>query len=1032
MSNNITYPGFYLAARFYPNATASIDDIGITLDGSQPFSLGIWTRTPDLNTEKLLLEQQGVLSLKLRQANIAAQITGAPTIVTTPQKSKLRPNTWHYIGLTYDGSKISIYIDGELNCSAFVTLPGGKNAGQFIFGGNFWGDIRRAYVFKKALLSDEMVNSMYSDIPANDLYAHFDFSQKPPREIISNQPITITAGVEILNFSTGGNFSGNDFIKISGDDRKLIRPGSWRKNAYTLQAWVKLDPTNLDDSPCYNIFANGGEYWGGGVSFYVEKMDDGYHLCCIHAYETDTNTIVSNSTITSGKWINVAVTYEIDKLKLYIDATLDHEIQGVLPAVFELADQEIYIGAEISPSDHNAIDWWRGMIGRLDIWEVALNQEQITQYAKAAPDFTAEGIQAAYDMSDNSLINNISLCKASIVGTVESQEISEIAKTGDTEEKLQSNISHQENELLSKAVLTEIYANHRPDPNKDSLPFNVTSYTQNEMVYFIICDQQSAYSVGRLPQNSFTDEEIWWIKLFLLIISCLISLFISVELSGRQDVINFIAERILGNVQIEVVLAASFSSVALYMIIRALYFGDLLAPLLKIILKEVLWWTAITLFAKIVALITGITWLTYAVEIAIFVTRILIHISEKPPSVQLTGIKLKEIYFNYNNSTPGTTSLKLYEKYGLEVASPEWTDTQPHQSYALYAITQLKNNPINLKATIIASAGNSGTHIKICATDASGFFGDSEEANVTIGAGKNLTVPFELVFRNHSMHQYGIQKNQLSLIWLLSTDNGTTWTTLQSTEHNIYIVYGTPKDPWGAVNYCPRVDSLNFMIPFLSGLDNPSDIMSKITEVVYTNLNLRYDTTNGASFFTGHSYDTNIGRYVNTFSMSNFIATSRNTNKVNCTDCATIVATFANLFGCNMYEGIMQSDFKCNPILAIGGTQWVPPFTTGFFSYHEVAVDEQGTNNQQRLIYDACLKINNSTTPANPSPLIPTLPTAMPFSQCADSASFPRPILNNSYREHLATNDSVGAGRCIFHHITTNSYISFYDKKKPE
>ena len=77
---------------------------------------------------------------------------------------------------------------------------------------------------------------------------------------------------------------------------------------------------------------------------------------------------------------------------------------------------------------------------------------------------------------------------------------------------------------------------------------------------------------------------------------------------------------------------------------------------------------------------------------------------------------------------------------------------------------------------------------------------------------------------------------------------------------------------------------------------------------------------------------------------------------VNCSDCATIVSTFANVVGCDLWQSQMfdmLQPFAVNRLRLIGDPFFRAVCGAGVFNYHEVAwEDDCGVDDR---VYDACL-----------------------------------------------------------------------------
>jgi hypothetical protein len=128
-----------------------------------------------------------------------------------------------------------------------------------------------------------------------------------------------------------------------------------------------------------------------------------------------------------------------------------------------------------------------------------------------------------------------------------------------------------------------------------------------------------------------------------------------------------------------------------------------------------------------------------------------------------------------------------------------------------------------------------------------------------------------------------------------------------------------------------------------------------------------------------------------------------NGSYVNCTDCATIVSTFANAVGCDLWQSRMGPavgiQFDTNPIRVIGDLFWNTPCRTFTgFQYHEVAWKDACSFRDG--VFDACLLVNGNVNPALP-PMIPQLPANLPFVGW----------FGRGYRERLVT--ALGQLNCV-------------------
>jgi hypothetical protein len=267
----------------------------------------------------------------------------------------------------------------------------------------------------------------------------------------------------------------------------------------------------------------------------------------------------------------------------------------------------------------------------------------------------------------------------------------------------------------------------------------------------------------------------------------------------------------------------------------------------------------------------------------------------------------------------------------------------------------------------------------------------------------------------------GVSKQDIAWLWQYKLSGGS-WTNMITTNHRIYVVLESPNSPWTpdslpSDTQVPWTDVLDFACVWAAGTKNQLDASTAVTTKVYGTIGLTYDTTRGASVYTQNSYGGK-NQFLCTFFLEFLKGGTGKGYIVNCTDCATIVATFANSIGCNLTESTMygSSAFKCNKIIAIGGTSWGYPFPPGNqFAYHEVAWT--GGVGYNDMIYDACLELDNSTNPWNQpdASRVAKLPTNIEFTTLTMSPALPIPTPFSawSYRERLAQNNSSGIGNCI-------------------
>src|SRR3984893_7330145 len=389
--------------------------------------------------------------------------------------------------------------------------------------------------------------------------------------------------------------------------------------------------------------------------------------------------------------------------------------------------------------------------------------------------------------------------------------------------------------------------------------------------------------------------------------------------------------------------------------------------------------------------------------------------------MELTGIK-----FNYGQSPGTVNALSIRQNFTTDVAVPEWVKgkTVAKSSPVAYSITAGAGKIITIQASFAADPGAPAT-IDVRA-DGGGVLGAIDPTTINLQGGVSVPEFVTLSLEHHQIGSSGILKQDIQWDWLYQSTDGT-WVPMGSSAHRVYVVLDTPFLPWlqpptppTSVTQLPWVDALDQACVWAGGKLNPLDAATAVTQAVNSNLGLTYDVSHGASKHTQA-----LGP-ASWFMCTAFLAFINRQpegkgNVVNCTDCATIVTSFANLLGCQLAAAVMASPggFLCNKIIAIGGgSAWDFPFPpANRFAYHEVAWT--GAFSYQDRIFDACLLADGSedpcgwTNPALSHTLVLPLNEIFTSQGHAANLPIPTPFSAVGYRERLAQNSAAGIGRCL-------------------
>lgn len=250
---------------------------------------------------------------------------------------------------------------------------------------------------------------------------------------------------------------------------------------------------------------------------------------------------------------------------------------------------------------------------------------------------------------------------------------------------------------------------------------------------------------------------------------------------------------------------------------------------------------------------------------------------------------------------------------------------------------------------------------------------------------------FEL--QNARLASRGVGRHKVIWLWQYRPEGSSLWIDMDTTSHTIYTVLDPPTEPWRQLPFgtdntqLPWIDVLDFACAWAAGAVTKSDVAQRITRSVFALGSvglLEY----GCPIWAMEMYAKSSDPW-NHFDCTAFIERLRggvgNGRYVNCTDCASIVSTFANILGCDLWQSRMGKylpHFDMNKIIAIGSREWeIPCGIWPGFSFHEVAWT--GQCDVEDKVYDACLLVDLDMAPWA-DPQLPWLPVNMRFGRAGE------------------------------------------------
>jgi len=365
---------------------------------------------------------------------------------------------------------------------------------------------------------------------------------------------------------------------------------------------------------------------------------------------------------------------------------------------------------------------------------------------------------------------------------------------------------------------------------------------------------------------------------------------------------------------------------------------------------------------------------------------------------------IEAVLFNHDHAAATHDALNIRRNATEEVRLPEWQEgicVRPEDSPAAYSLAGTHGHQITIKASFRSSNPNPHS-LEIRAVDefddddapadCRNVLGKVGRSTVTFAGGQSGMHTFTL--HDVELWKRGVGVRETTWHWQVRDDPDDEWEYFATTRHRIYSVLDTPTAPWqqtpfnAANTQVPWTDVLDYACWWAFGTKTADKAAGRVTKHVYAlgPAVVTYDCPGGGS--THYAWPN--------FNCTAFIDRLRggigNGYYLNCSDCATITSTFANILGCDLWQSRMSGmvSFALNEMLGIGSTVWQTCCGFGAFNYHEVAWEGACTANED--VFDACLQVDGDADPTT-APHTPLLPLDLRFGQPGDGV----------YRDRLAT-----------------------------
>ncbi|MDE6406377.1 MAG: LamG domain-containing protein [Lachnospiraceae bacterium] len=1030
----MTYPYQYFYLKKSGNDVVSVPlPSGVAFDPAKEFSIDAWIRLPDVTTNKCILSQNGVFSFFVCEGELQFRMEGFSE--TARSREILSPNEWYYVAVTCYRHIISLFVDAQDPADTRISGSYHASSQPLTIGKDFFGEIRQVRIYSHSLTYDEIRNLRYEMGLTDAMNASYDFTCFPPKEQRTKAVLSIGDESAILFAAPSAVYMPGDYLTMSARDSAAVNPGGALDAASTVQQWVYFTPRQ--DSSRYTLFSNTDFLCSAGMEMSLIPKENRYYLQVTYAnFQEQDNTVLSLAPIPENQWVNVAAVYENSTLCLYINGKQDVKRDKLKPAKCPLVNRTVQIGAGLS-SGGNGGNCFSGCISRTDVWNKALSEKEIAEYMNEEPE-QQENLCASWSMFMRTVINS---CDGSPLVRVNELHIADLTQKAVTmcgeihqpmrRALLPEPLSREELEKCRDAFFKKLSATEGTDTENMLSQSMVASYRKEDTVYFILHEKAYSHTISSLPADMLGDElEEWRVEVILNIVSSLLDLFLSVHIAYNPRLASFILDSILSLALVRTAFAMvkdndrSSAVSFIFKIVKILFSENRIITLIKLAV-QISFWGFATMVAKLTAKMVS-PWAYLAVWSTSLAAVILVLFLRKPkPNPRIAMISIA-----FHHGVPGLIDSIDIRKNAREAwLWPEWYEAIPETSPAVYRLSSFAA-PGSQPSLIVRLAGEPGLTGTfpvrgIMVASGGNLLGTTATVQAAFVNG-NLVGEFVAVsLPNHRLQGSCIQKTRVGWRWEYQNPENGEWIAMRTTYHTVYTILGSVNVPWRSSDAPsldfsrPWTDVLDFLQPYVQGLQTREAVMSALVHMIYERLGLTY--SGGA----GWALLANATNHTQTLSLHDFMTRdAARENTVNCQDCAALVAAFANILGCNMRVQLIQGaggvPYHTGKMLLVGEHEWRLPNSEskgpGFFDYHFVAVPNTlgDSASGTTMIYDACMKFNGASDPWADNPRNPQLACGIPFSRYPDFPQAPlqTPVLENSYREHTCANTADGIGSC--------------------
>lgn len=338
-------------------------------------------------------------------------------------------------------------------------------------------------------------------------------------------------------------------------------------------------------------------------------------------------------------------------------------------------------------------------------------------------------------------------------------------------------------------------------------------------------------------------------------------------------------------------------------------------------------------------------------------------------------IQLERVTFNHDPA--GNTVDAMNIRIDRDTPAPDWVRGVTTPSLAAYDLSTTKGNTLTIHAqfSFPGPPNAPGTSVSVRAQPVNAGnapLGSVVSTPVAMPAAGATTAPIVFKLKDPGFRNTGTGRYPMAWQWQVRLTPNGTWLDFARSDHIVYVTLAVPGAPWTQTTAPPQqvlwpwTRVLDWACAWAQGVQPGSTAAGKAAGFVEQNLYALGNRTSSPLVYDDDSTFSVLG----VFFCTDFLKAALEGGStgapviVNCTDCASALAVFANALGCGLdIMSVVPTDrpnFITNPILPIGATSPVQPS----WGVHTFAV-RPAVARSSRHVHDACLRIDRDSNPVS-------------------------------------------------------------------